>query len=35
VIAPILEQSLRQSLIMANGDYLIFLSRQIPSRCSR
>jgi len=29
VIAPILEQSLRQSLIMSNGDYLIFLSRPI------
>jgi putative tricarboxylic transport membrane protein len=29
VIAPLLEQSLRQSLIMSNGDYLIFLSRPI------
>jgi putative tricarboxylic transport membrane protein len=29
VIAPILEQSLRQSLIMSNGDYLIFLTRPI------
>ena len=29
VISPILEQSLRQSLIMSNGDYLIFLSRPI------
>jgi putative tricarboxylic transport membrane protein len=29
VIAPLFEQSLRQSLIMSNGDYLIFLSRPI------
>jgi putative tricarboxylic transport membrane protein len=29
VIAPIFEQSLRQSLIMSNGNYLIFLSRPI------
>jgi putative tricarboxylic transport membrane protein len=29
VIAPILEQSLRQSLIMSNGDYTIFLNRPI------
>ena len=29
VIAPMFEQSLRQSLIMSNGDYLIFLSRPI------
>jgi putative tricarboxylic transport membrane protein len=29
VIAPILEQSLRQSLIMSNGDYLIFFQRPI------
>jgi putative tricarboxylic transport membrane protein len=29
VIAPILEQSLRQSLIMSNGNYLIFFSRPI------
>ncbi|MFN3657493.1 MAG: tripartite tricarboxylate transporter permease [Pseudolabrys sp.] len=29
VIAPIFEQSLRQSLIMSNGDYLIFFSRPI------
>jgi len=29
VIAPLLEQSLRQSLIMSNGDYLIFFSRPI------
>jgi putative tricarboxylic transport membrane protein len=29
VISPILEQSLRQSLIMSNGNYLIFLSRPI------
>jgi putative tricarboxylic transport membrane protein len=29
VIAPIFEQSLRQSLIMSDGDYLIFLSRPI------
>jgi putative tricarboxylic transport membrane protein len=31
VIAPILEQSLRQSLIMSNGDYLIFLQRPISA----
>jgi putative tricarboxylic transport membrane protein len=31
VIAPILEQSLRQSLIMSNGDYTIFLSRPISA----
>jgi putative tricarboxylic transport membrane protein len=29
VIAPIFEQSLRQSLIMSNGNYLIFLGRPI------
>jgi putative tricarboxylic transport membrane protein len=29
VISPILEQSLRQSLIMSNGDYLIFFQRPI------
>ncbi len=29
VIAPILEQSLRQSLIMSNGHYLIFVQRPI------
>jgi putative tricarboxylic transport membrane protein len=29
VIAPLFEQSLRQSLIMSNGDYLIFLQRPI------
>jgi putative tricarboxylic transport membrane protein len=29
VISPILEQSLRQSLIMSNGDYLIFVQRPI------
>jgi hypothetical protein len=29
VISPILEQSLRQSLIMSNGNYLIFFSRPI------
>jgi putative tricarboxylic transport membrane protein len=29
VIAPIFEQSLRQSLIMSNGNYLIFLQRPI------
>src|SRR3982751_3362892 len=29
VIAPTLEQSLRQSLIMSNGNYLIFLQRPI------
>jgi putative tricarboxylic transport membrane protein len=29
VIAPILEQSLRQSLIMSNGNYLIFFNRPI------
>ncbi len=29
MIAPILEQSLRQSLIMSNGNYLIFFSRPI------
>jgi putative tricarboxylic transport membrane protein len=29
VIAPIYEQSLRQSLIMSNGNYLIFLQRPI------
>jgi putative tricarboxylic transport membrane protein len=27
VIAPLLEQSLRQSLIMSNGNYLIFWYR--------
>jgi len=29
VIAPLLEQSLRQSLIMSNGNYFIFFSRPI------
>jgi putative tricarboxylic transport membrane protein len=29
VIAPIFEMSLRQSLIMSNGNYLIFLQRPI------
>jgi putative tricarboxylic transport membrane protein len=29
VIAPLFEQSLRQSLIMSNGDYFIFLQRPI------
>ena len=29
VIAPIFEQSLRQSLIMSNGDYTIFFMRPI------
>lgn len=29
VIAPIFEQSLRQSLIMSNGDYMIFFQRPI------
>ena len=29
MIAPLFEQSLRQSLIMPNGDYLIFFSRPI------
>ena len=29
VIAPIFEQSLRQSLIMSNGNYMIFLGRPI------
>jgi putative tricarboxylic transport membrane protein len=29
VIAPIFEQSLRQSLIMSNGDYMIFTQRPI------
>ena len=31
VIAPILEQSLRQSLIMSNGNYFIFFSRPISA----
>ena len=31
VIAPIFEQSLRQSLIMSNGNYLIFFSRPISA----
>jgi len=31
VISPILEQSLRQSLIMSNGNYLIFFSRPISA----
>ncbi len=31
VISPILEQSLRQSLIMSNGNYLIFLNRPISA----
>ena len=29
MIAPLFEQSLRQSLIMSNGDYRIFFSRPI------
>ncbi len=29
VISPLFEQSLRQSLIMSNGDYLIFFQRSI------
>jgi putative tricarboxylic transport membrane protein len=29
VISPILEQGLHQSLIMSNGDYLIFFQRPI------
>jgi putative tricarboxylic transport membrane protein len=29
VVAPIFEQSLRQSLIMSNGNYMIFLGRPI------
>jgi len=29
VISPIFEMSLRQSLIMSNGDWLIFLQRPI------
>jgi putative tricarboxylic transport membrane protein len=31
VIAPIFEQSLRQSLIMSNGDYFIFFNRPISA----
>jgi putative tricarboxylic transport membrane protein len=31
VIAPIFEMSLRQSLIMSNGNYLIFMSRPIAA----
>ncbi len=31
VIAPLFEQSLRQSLIMSNGNYLIFVSRPISA----
>ena len=31
VIAPLFEQSLRQSLIMSNGNYLIFFSRPIAA----
>jgi putative tricarboxylic transport membrane protein len=31
VISPILEQSLRQSLIMSNGNYMIFFSRPISA----
>jgi putative tricarboxylic transport membrane protein len=31
VISPILEQSLRQSLIMSNGDYLIFFQRPMAA----
>jgi putative tricarboxylic transport membrane protein len=31
VIAPILEQSLRQSLIMSNGNYFIFFQRPISA----
>ena len=29
MIAPIFEQSLRQSLIMSNGNYMIFFGRPI------
>ena len=29
VIAPLFEQSLRQSLIMSNGHYMIFFNRPI------
>jgi putative tricarboxylic transport membrane protein len=31
VIAPIFEQSLRQSLIMSNGNYFIFFNRPIAA----
>src|SRR5258707_9775422 len=31
VIAPLFEQSLRQSLIMSNGNYFIFFSRPIAA----
>jgi len=31
VISPILEQSLRQSLIMSNGDYMIFFQRPMAA----
>jgi putative tricarboxylic transport membrane protein len=31
VIAPLFEQSLRQSLIMSNGDYMIFFQRPISA----
>jgi putative tricarboxylic transport membrane protein len=31
VIAPLFEQSLRQSLIMSNGNYMIFLNRPIAA----
>jgi putative tricarboxylic transport membrane protein len=31
VISPILEQSLRQSLIMSNGNYFIFFQRPISA----
>jgi putative tricarboxylic transport membrane protein len=31
VIAPTFEQSLRQSLIMSNGNYLIFFGRPISA----
>ena len=35
VIAPIFEMSLRQSLIMSNGNYLIFVSRPIAATLMR
>jgi putative tricarboxylic transport membrane protein len=31
VISPLFEQSLRQSLIMSNGDYMIFTQRPISA----
>ena len=33
MIAPIFEMSLRQSLIMSDGDWMIFLQRPIARRC--